>query len=298
MKLRTQSGKAETAFTLIEISVVLVVIGLIVGGVLVGQDLIRAAGIRAQITQIEKYNSAVNTFRSKFNALPGDMDAHTAQQFGFTARGTVAGQGDGNGIIEGYCAGESNGGFWEAAGETVMFWVDLTTANGLSVNLIEGGFNTATVNNAPYSITQTGLDSYFPEAKLGLGNYIYVYSNNGVNYYGLSFIASVSYCRQIQASVAGANTALAVAQAYRIDSKVDDGYPQTGNVTAQYLTGGTPYIQWAQGTTGWGATPGAAATPSIHTCYDNGGNASATMVYSMSQANGAYPNCALSFKFQ
>ncbi len=52
MKQNQQSG-----FTLIELSIVLVLIGLIVGGVLVGQDLIRAAKLRAQIGQIEKFNS-------------------------------------------------------------------------------------------------------------------------------------------------------------------------------------------------------------------------------------------------
>lgn len=51
-------------FTLIELSIVLVVSGLIVGGVLVGQDLIRAAGVRATITQIEKFNQAAHTFYS------------------------------------------------------------------------------------------------------------------------------------------------------------------------------------------------------------------------------------------
>jgi prepilin-type N-terminal cleavage/methylation domain-containing protein len=48
----------QDGFTLIEMAVVLVIIGLIVGGVLVGQDLIRSAGERAQITQIEKFNQA------------------------------------------------------------------------------------------------------------------------------------------------------------------------------------------------------------------------------------------------
>lgn len=82
-------------------SIVLVIIGLIVGGVLVGQDLIRAAGVRATISQIEKYNTAVNTFRGKYGALPGDLNASVATQFGFAARGPFAGEGDGNGVIEG-----------------------------------------------------------------------------------------------------------------------------------------------------------------------------------------------------
>src|SRR5665213_3308988 len=76
--------KIVAAFTLIELSIVLVIIGLIVGGILVGQDLIKAAEVRAQISQIEKYSSAVNTFRAKFAAIPGDMALITANQFGFS----------------------------------------------------------------------------------------------------------------------------------------------------------------------------------------------------------------------
>lgn len=57
-------------FTLFELSIALVIIGLIVCGVLVGQGLIRAPGVRAAITQIEKYNTAVNTFVGKYGYLP------------------------------------------------------------------------------------------------------------------------------------------------------------------------------------------------------------------------------------
>jgi prepilin-type N-terminal cleavage/methylation domain-containing protein len=92
-------------FTLIELSIVLVIIGLIVGGVLVGQDLIRAAAVRAQITQIEKYNTAANTFYGKYGYLPGDINGTAATQFGFVARGAYGGQGDGNGLVEGTLSG-------------------------------------------------------------------------------------------------------------------------------------------------------------------------------------------------
>ena len=60
------------AFTLVELSIVLVIIGLIIGGVMVGQDLINAAKIRQQITQLEQIETQINTFKVKYNCLPGD----------------------------------------------------------------------------------------------------------------------------------------------------------------------------------------------------------------------------------
>src|SRR3954466_4808654 len=89
-------------FTLIELSIVLVIIGLIIGSVLVGQDLIEAATIRATVSQLEKYKTAVGTFRTKYNALPGDIKSSEATGFGFYARGGGMGDGDGNGAIEGF----------------------------------------------------------------------------------------------------------------------------------------------------------------------------------------------------
>ena len=75
---RQNEWQAAPGFTLIEISIVLVIIGLITGGVLVGQDLIRTAGVRATIPQIQGYNTAVNVFRNQYFALPGAMIASMA----------------------------------------------------------------------------------------------------------------------------------------------------------------------------------------------------------------------------
>jgi len=172
-------------FTLIEMPIVLVIIGLIVGGILVGKDLIGAAGVRATITQIEKYQRAANTFKGKYGELPGDLDANTAATVGFAARGAYAGEGDGNGIIEGMSCftGQCNYGWAEQAGETVMFWEDLS-----QMGFIDGGFTLASAYLVPnIDITGSLIGQYIPEAKIGNGNYIYVYSvSTGVNYYGLS----------------------------------------------------------------------------------------------------------------
>lgn len=165
----------KRGFTLIEMSIVLIVIGLVVGGILTGQDLVKAAAMRAQIAQIEKYQTAVRAFQLKYNRyLPGDIPNPDATNFGLQPRGIMKGMGDGNGVIEGIqgsnyyytcCA--------QGTGETAAFWTDLSTAG-----LIDGGFSTGSPSTAPASppITGAGIDAYLPKAKIGNGNYVYVFS--------------------------------------------------------------------------------------------------------------------------
>lgn len=72
-------------FTLVELSIVLVVIGLLVGGVLAGRDLIRAAEIKSVISDLDKIQTAVNVFYNKYHCLPGDCA--NATDYGFTNSG-------------------------------------------------------------------------------------------------------------------------------------------------------------------------------------------------------------------
>ena len=85
-------------FTLIELSVVLVIIGLIVGGVMVGQSLIEAGKIRAQTTQISDIETQINTFKLKYDCLPGDCPNATSF-FGTTYGANTVRDGDNDGII-------------------------------------------------------------------------------------------------------------------------------------------------------------------------------------------------------
>jgi len=296
-------NKSSHGFTLIELSIVLVIIGLIVGGVLVGQSLIGAAGVRATISQIEKYNTAANTFRDKYGALPGDIPDPAASSFGFQARGQYRGEGDGNGVLESNYqnsaySGTTSYGVGAAMGETVVFWVDLSTAH-----LIDGGFTSATPTtwhgtNLTASTTPT-IGQFLPQAKLGSGNYIYVWSGgysvnangNGVNYFGLSAITTIGNGVGMLS-----NPGLSVAQAYQIDTKIDDGLPQTGRVTALYANG---YSTYNTGLLAWSGPSDTSATPgSSSTCYDNGGNAGTTQQYSVEMNNGSNVNCGISFRMQ
>lgn len=59
------------AFSLVELSIVLVILGLLTGGILAGQSLIRAAELRAVSTEYSRYITATQSFRDKYFAVPG-----------------------------------------------------------------------------------------------------------------------------------------------------------------------------------------------------------------------------------
>jgi prepilin-type N-terminal cleavage/methylation domain-containing protein len=282
----------NSGFTLIELSIVLVIIGFIVGGILTGQSLIDAAAQRAQVSQITKYNTAVNTFRLKYGGLPGDLALTLATQFGFVTTGCGGSTGfrDGNGYIDGYYNGGPGNIYYILQGqlETMLFWQDLSAANLIDSTSITGG-TTQGCNNPgnPLSLTPgtTYIGNYFPAARIGNGNFIYVYdashwennsSPSGDNWFGLSAITSV-----LTNGGMFSNPALTVTQAYNMDKKIDDGVPNAGGVRAYYLT--SWYADYSN----------SQASNSSTSCFNT-----TTNTYSISVNGGTGLNCALSFKFQ
>ena len=306
------SKNKDSGFTLIELSIVLVIIGLIVGGVLVGMDLVNAARVRAQISQIQQYQTAVNTFKLKYGYIPGDIPDPYAQQAGFLARGSDRGQGDGNGVLEGYVSGSGitrcgitnydHSGRLQEGGETVTFWADLTRAG-----LIDGSFTAAASPTTDFSsspITETSspaLKDIFPPAKINESIYVIVWSggyclNDGLNYFGISGITDSGSTL----TNPSASKRLSVIQAYNIDNKIDDGLPQSGSIFANIMG-----IFWAgnydsitRGAVTSSTNPSVSTQSSSTTCYDNGNVANATEQYSVGQNSGNGLNCYLSFKFQ
>ncbi len=89
---------------MVEISIVLVIIGLVIGGIMTGRTLIRAAEIKSIGTDLERFESARMTFRSKYNCLAGDCSS--AVSFG------IGSNGDGNGYVGHYSTGPENWNFW------------------------------------------------------------------------------------------------------------------------------------------------------------------------------------------
>jgi prepilin-type N-terminal cleavage/methylation domain-containing protein len=92
--------KHQRGFTLIEIAIVLVIIGLLIGGVLKGQELIYNQKVKSTYDAYRQYTAAMYGYQDRFKAIPGD-DANAATRGFITAGGPAIASGSGNGIIAG-----------------------------------------------------------------------------------------------------------------------------------------------------------------------------------------------------
>lgn len=286
-------------FTLIEISIVLVIIGLIIGGVLAGRELIEQSTIRATIAQLGEYKTAVNSFRSKYNGLPGDLP--NGGQLGFPARNTYPGTGDGNGRIEGAHSSGGYAGTFQRSGETVVFWTDLSMSG-----LINGSFTLADNIPSGATITEANLGRYFPRAKLASDHYILAFNDGAItnwnwagdshNYFSIQSFTRVDQGIPWHTNVGDERFRMPVHQAYSIDSKMDDGKPTQGIVRAAAVRQGTAfYVHNTASNFGDGADV-FTESGSETTCYDNNGSASYPHHYTLDVNKGQGPNCALIFR--
>ena len=64
---------SQKGFTLVELAIVMIIIGLLISGILKGQELVESARVAATVTQIKGIDAAISTFRDKYQALPGDI---------------------------------------------------------------------------------------------------------------------------------------------------------------------------------------------------------------------------------
>ena len=67
--------KSQSGFTLVEIAIVLVIIGLLLGGVLKGQEMIENARIKSIVNDMNGVSAAYNSYMDRFHAIPGDETA-------------------------------------------------------------------------------------------------------------------------------------------------------------------------------------------------------------------------------
>jgi prepilin-type N-terminal cleavage/methylation domain-containing protein len=117
MSYRMKSRQA--GFTLVEIAIVLVIIGLLLGGVLKGQELIENSRIKSVVNDMKAIQAAYNGYVDRYKAIPGD---ETALVMGATGRGwtgTAAPAIAGNGVLaitpaQTFTNGGDQAAFWRA----------------------------------------------------------------------------------------------------------------------------------------------------------------------------------------
>jgi prepilin-type N-terminal cleavage/methylation domain-containing protein len=124
-------------FTLIEIAIVLVIIGLLLGGVLKGQELITGARVRNLISQQDGIKAAFFGFQDRYRALPGD---YAAASTNIKCSATCP-DGNGNGRIEVNAGG---------ANEPLLVWTHLSAAGFINGSYVAtSGSSTADDSNSP-----------------------------------------------------------------------------------------------------------------------------------------------------
>jgi prepilin-type N-terminal cleavage/methylation domain-containing protein len=218
-----KQNKTQAGFTLVELAIVLLIIGLLVGGILRGQELIANARNTATIDQTTAFSAAATTFVDTYGALPGDITNAGARLANCGAAGNcnVAGNGD-NIVGANLIARTNNNAGFTMNGENRVFWTHLAAAN-----LISGVNPTDTTPVATWGAN-------LPAAKLGGG--FHVINANVPAAAAVPALAGRYYLlRSAAAGVAAEGdgaSILSSVRAFAIDRKADDGNANAGKVVA------------------------------------------------------------------
>jgi len=205
-------GGASRGFTLVEMSIVLVIIGLIIGGILKGQEIIASARQKAVINQVNAVRAAANTYFDRYRSLPGDDPA------GNTVDANVV-AGDGSGIVGGTSStitllGTDVGN----AGENYQFFNALIAAN-----LLNGGQVTAS------TVVSSGIfgKSALPAAPItGAGMTVVYGTHAGLAPGG----ARSTHWVRVHKGAETPSAAMSPRTMANIDNQVDDGLAGGGGV--------------------------------------------------------------------
>jgi prepilin-type N-terminal cleavage/methylation domain-containing protein len=222
--------RASSGFSLVELSIVLVILGLLTGGILTGQNLIRAAELRSVSTQLTQYRTAFYTFRDKYFAVPGDMTNATAfwgAQDGDDGLGSdcfndpsttpATCNGNGDGSIASY-----------PLTETYRAWQQLANAG-----LIEGtytGAGTSAPTNGNTRFSAAGVN--VPASKINSGAFYWLGSGimDGSSWSWKVDLVVPLMVGMVEPNDIPEDPLLTPEEAWNIDKKLDDGKPGTGSV--------------------------------------------------------------------
>jgi prepilin-type N-terminal cleavage/methylation domain-containing protein len=220
----------KQGFTLIELAIVLVIIGLLVGGVMVGSTLIYQAGLTSVVRNIGQSKIALNAFRDKYGKWPGDFPDATK----FWGVGTSCPSNAGSGTCDGN--GDQVITLTSASGsESTYLWQHLGLAG-----LIAGKYNPNWPDGATLS------EAYVPHMRLNdWGEYIKTWDATNTDWFDSTNERLLNHLVIFIGDVhpgSGTHTQLMAqtfpcADAKAIDDKLDDLLPGTGLMHAERFGG-------------------------------------------------------------
>lgn len=191
--MKNRSRARQSGFTLVEIAIVLVIIGLLLGGVLKGQELIEQSKIKRVVNDFNSIGAAFNTYQDRYKALPGD-DPKAAGRWLTSVAGGPAGFGNGDSIITATLAQV----FVPAASEGGLVWQHLRASG-----LVSGDMSSALLSTTP---EQTPFNSSY---------------GFGVSATAFALGIAPTFCASVPPKAAE-----------QLDRQLDDGMPGTGKIRA------------------------------------------------------------------
>lgn len=228
----------RSAFSLVELSIVLAIIGLLVGGVLTGQSLLRGASTRGVIEELTQYANAFAQFEQEFNALPGDMvNATDYWGVAFGSTGNDSTCYSSNKTTDATCNGNGDRIISTAnpatavsdGTETYLAWQHLASAGYINGRFTGRGANAG--NNG----TMAGIST--PTSRRKATTYLPTTFNSCMNSVNATYFAGCYYGTGIWTG-ADAPTSWAPGATFtgpemsEIDRKIDDGMPGFGQLRA------------------------------------------------------------------
>lgn len=214
---------ASSGFTLVELSVSFIIVALLLAAALGGTNLLKSAKLRSIIAEVDKYKMAINSFRARYDELPGDFSKAanywTTYNSGSNPEGTLSGDADGQ--IE-YLNGSS-------AYEGFRAWQHLSYA-GMIDEVYDGD-----ASNAAAAVV--GINNDVPESGFSGAGYLIDYDvmnldNQNTIVLGVPLVTASTPIL--------ANGVILPDDAQHLDKKVDDGIPTTGNVRGGSNTADPP----------------------------------------------------------
>lgn len=196
------------AFTLLELSISLIIIALITGSIVSGEYLYKQYLLRTVINESNYYKSAINSFKLQYGQLPGDFNG--ASNIWPTCDATPANcNGNNNGVILISAASQY-------ADEALRAWQHLYLA-GFIDQKMSGYHNVASTNT---------IGTNVPSSKFPGAGWHMQYINTACATFVYLVIGGYIPTTYNNAPV------MTPLQALSIDQKIDDGFPLTGKVTA------------------------------------------------------------------